>query len=97
MHEPGRQESRNALDRVEESLKSARSKVDEGNREDAREDADNAYAACDEIGKDLGDSIKPLVDNVRKDLAQGSTSTDQTVRIDIDNAQAQVDNVRPSL
>lgn len=95
MDQPGRAESRAAHQRIEDLLNRAKVNVAEGDRVQARQDVEDAYSACDQIGRGLGESIKPLIHSVRGDL--DSDSNDKTTEIDINGALAEVENVRDSL
>lgn len=96
MDQPGRAESRDALQRIERQLNAAKDDIGQGNATDTtRQRVEDAYSACDEIGRGLGESLKPLINNVRDDLC--SSAPARTVVIDISVALAGVENVRPSL
>ena len=76
-------------------MNGAKRKVANGNRDKADGDLENAKEACNQIGKNMGQSIKPLVDNARGHIDSGAA--DKTVEIDLDTALAEVENIKTEL
>jgi hypothetical protein len=97
MSDPGREASRAALQRIEYLLGMARDNItqQEKKTEEAGQYIEDAYVACDDIGRDLGNGLKSLIDAARKDMKGFSTAA--TVAIDIKGALDEVPNVRKEL
>lgn len=84
-----------ALIRVESLLHSAKHNIANDNRDEVRQEVGNAFFICDQIRGDLGRDLKLLVGNAKGSVE--SDSANETVEADIDNALAEVENIRPKL
>lgn len=96
MNNPGRNELRATLQKVEALLNNAKNNIEQiRQRGQSREYVEDAYSTCDQMGRSLGECLKPLIVNVKKSI-DGNSST-ETIIINIDNVLAEVENVRLQL
>lgn len=95
MTEPGRDQSRDALHKVEALLNSAKQNVAGGNKNQASQDVEDAYSTCEQMNRPWRGRIIPLIDSARSHMKSGLP--DKTVEIDIGNALEEVKNIRAEL
>jgi hypothetical protein len=96
MSDPGRGASRAAIQRIENLLRMALDEITrEGKTQEARRYLEDAQAACDDIGRGLGDGLKTLIDAAKKDMDGYTTAA--TVAINIEGALEEVPRVQETL
>ena len=81
-----------ALIRIESILGSAKHNIANDNRDEARQEVENAFFLCDQIRGDSGEELKRLVGNAKESI--DSDSADKSGEEDIDSALAEVENVK---
>jgi hypothetical protein len=98
MHQPGRDESRAALQKIEKLLRAARDDIEakDEKTDEARQNIEDAYQTCNDIGRNMGGPLKLLIDNARKSVKLDLASV-KTVIIDIKVALGEVEHTKPNM
>lgn len=91
------QESKEALDKVENNLKEARRlySLKQPDIQGAKSHAASAKEGCDEMAEYMSMSLFPLVKDAAEAIEQGKPSGQ--VNVLVESALAEVGNIRPSL
>lgn len=90
-------ESKQALDKVENSLKEARRlySLEQPEIQDAKSHAESAREGCNEMAEYMFTRLSPLVNDAADAIEQEKPSGQ--VDVLVGNALAEVENIRPSL